>query len=80
MSGPPASSSQSSVTEFSDRPPCRSGGHTPLLAAAREGHHEVVQLLCEKRVDQVGRSAAPEWIGDQGRRAGRGAGRRAGGV
>ena len=30
----------------------RSGGHTPLMAACREGHNEVVQLLCEKAADK----------------------------
>jgi len=30
----------------------RSGGHTPLMAACREGHTEVVQLLCEKAADK----------------------------
>ena len=30
----------------------RTGGYTPLLAASREGHRQVVQLLCEKGADK----------------------------
>eukprot|EP00438_Fugacium_kawagutii_P029097 Skav229060 [mRNA] locus=scaffold2611:121268:124484:+ [translate_table: standard] len=30
----------------------RSGGHTPLMAACREGHSEVAQLLCEKGAEK----------------------------